>query len=469
MGKKTKDKTELEHLRKRVAELEQLEKKHNVIEEELKAANQQLDATNQQLQASEQQLKAYNEQLQASEQQLKSYNEQLQVSEQEIKAKKAAAQEAREFAESIIDTIRHPLLILDEDLHVVTANRFFYTTFQVTEKETTGKKLYDLGNKQWDIPGLKQLLKETLPQKRTVNDFEVTHHFESIGKKTMLLNARELKQEKGKKRFILLAIEDITQRKKAEKELLNLNAELEKKADELQQILYITTHDLRSPLVNIQGFNKEMEASLKELNEILNDETIPPEMKSRYSHIINEEIPEAIHFITSSTTKMDKLLTGLLALSRLGRQKLTFHPLDMNRVMREVLETFEFDIDKNKVKIDVSELPSCLGDDLQINQLFSNLIGNSLKFLDPDRQGEITITGQKEDGISKYVVEDNGIGISENYQNRVFELFQKLDPKKPGIGLGMNIVKQIVEKHEGEIQLESELGKGTKFFIFIPD
>jgi two-component system CheB/CheR fusion protein len=455
MGQNKNTENELINLRNRIAELEQLEEKHKLVEEELKAANQQLDATNQQLQASEQQLKAYNEQLQAGE--------------QEIKAKEAAAQEAREFAESIIDTIRHPLLVLDEDLHVVTANRFFYTTFKVAEKETSGKKLYDLGNKQWNIPELRKLLKETLPQKWTVDDFEVTHNFESIGEKTMLLNARELKQEKGKKRLILLAIEDITQRKKAEKELLDLNTELEQKAEELQQILYITTHDLRSPLVNIQGFNREMEASLKELNEVLENEAIPRDLKEKYTPIINEEIPEAMFYITSSTTKMDKLLSGLLALSRLGRQKLTFHPLDMNRVMREVLETFEFDIDKNNVKIDASELPPCQGDDLQINQLFSNLIGNSLKFLDPARQGKITITGQKENRMSKYVIEDNGIGISENYQNRVFELFQKLDPKKPGIGLGMNIVKQIIEKHEGEIQLESELGKGTKFFIFIPN
>lgn len=446
---------ELEKLRRRIAELEKLEEKHKITEEELKAVNQQLDAGNQQLKASEQQLKAYNEQLQASE--------------QEIKAKEAAAQSARKFAESIIDTIRHPLLVLDEDLQVISANRFFYKMFKVDKKETTGNKLYELGNKQWNIPQLKELLKKTLPQKSTVDDFEVSHNFETIGEKTMLLNARELKQEKGKRRLILLAIEDITHRKQAELEMQRLNTELEQKADELQQILYITTHDLRSPLVNIEGFNKEMEASLKELNEVLNDEAIPAEIKNRYLPIINEEIPEAIHFITSSTTKMDKLLTGLLALSRLGRQKITFHTLNMNDLLKNVLDTFEFEIDKNEVKVEVSELPPCRGDDLQVNQLFSNIIGNSLKFLDQDRKGKIKISGQKENGMSKYVVEDNGIGISEDYQKKVFELFQKLDPRKPGIGLGMNIVKQIIEKHNGTIQLQSELGKGTKFTIFIPD
>ncbi|MFW5831131.1 MAG: ATP-binding protein [Prolixibacteraceae bacterium] len=447
--------SELNQLRRRIAELEQLDEKHKLIVKELKAANQQLDAANQQLKAGEQQLKACNEQLQAVE--------------LEIRANEAAAQSARKFAENIIDTIRHPLLVLDENLVVISANRFFYNTFKVEEKETTGNKLYDLGNKQWNIPKLEKLLKKTLPQKSTVDDFEVTHTFEKIGEKTMLLNARELNQEQGKKRLILLAFEDITHRKKFETEMQHLNTELQQRAYELQQVLYITTHDLRSPLVNIQGFNKEMEASLNELNQVLNNEKIPAEIKSRYSPIINVEIPEALHYITSGTTKMDKLLSGLLALSRLGRQKVTFRTLNMNDLLNNVLDTFEFEIGKNQVKIEVSELPACKGDDMQINQLFSNIIGNSLKFLDPARKGKIMISGQKENGISKYIVEDNGIGISENYQKKVFELFQKLDPKKPGIGLGMNIVKQIVEKHNGDIQLESELGKGTKFIVFLPD
>ena len=455
MTKKETTKSELENLRSLVAELETIEQQHKKTENELKAANQQLDASLQQLKAAEQQLKAYNEQLQASE--------------QEIKAKEAMAQAAREFAENIIDTIRHPLLVLDENLHVVSANRFFYATFNVEEKETTGKKLYELGNYQWNIPQLKNLLKNILPQQTAVEDFEVKHHFENIGKKNMLLNARELMQEEGKKRLILLAIEDITHRRTAEKEMQRLNTELQQKADELQQILYITTHDLRSPLVNIEGFSKEMQNSVSELNEMLRDAPVDKNLKSDLFRIMDEEIPEAIHFITLSTSKMDNLLKGLLTLSRLGRQKFSFQKLNMNRLIKQAIDTFKFEIDQSEVKIEVDNLPSCTGDELQINQLFSNLIGNALKFLDPERKGEINISGQKQENGCTFIVEDNGIGISEVYQHKVFNLFEKLDPKKPGIGLGMNIVKQIVEKHNGTVQLDSVLGKGTKFIIFIPD
>jgi len=394
---------------------------------------------------------------------------QPKISKQEIKAKEIQAQSAREFAWSIIDTVRQPLIVLDADLRVISANRYFYNTFQVSETQTVGSLLYKLGNNQWDIPKLKELLKKSLPEETTVNDFEVEHNFEDIGHKIMLLNARKLEQKQEKERLILLAIEDVTKRRKYEEELKRLNKELENKAEELQQILYITTHDLRSPLVNIQGFTKEMEASLTDLKTLLEKAEFNSAEKNSLENIMEEEIPEAIHYITSSTTKMDNLLKGLLALSRLGRQKLTFRELDMNQLIKQVLDNFQFEIDKNKVEVIVDDLPACTGDDLQMNQLFSNLIGNSMKFFDSERPGKIIISGEKENNGCTYTVEDNGIGIAPEYREKIFGLFEKLDPKKPGIGLGMNIIKQIVEKHNGTIEMKSEIEKGTKFIIFIPD
>lgn len=447
--------TKLEQLTRRIAELERIEQKHKDTEAELKVVNRQLDASIQQLKATEQQLQAYNEQLQQSEKKLIRQKEEAQI--------------AKEFAENILDTVRQPLLVLNHELLVVSANRYFYQTFQVSETKTKGRFLYELGNNQWEIPQLNELLKKTLPGKSTVEDFEVEHNFETIGRKIMLLNARELKQKKGKERLILLAIEDVTARKNAESKLLKLNTELEKKAAELQQILYITTHDLRSPLVNIQGFTKEMQASISDLQDILDQIIFKEEVKSDLKLIMEEEIPEAIYFITSSITKMDKLLNGLLVLSRLGRQKLHFQKLDMNRLMEQVLDDYKFEIDRNNVKIEQADLPSCTGDELQINQLFSNLVGNAIKFLDLDKRGKIKINGIKKRRGTLYSIEDNGIGISEKYTQKVFGLFEKLNPEKPGIGLGLNIVKQIVDKHNGTIELESKLDRGTKFIIFIPD
>ena len=126
---------------------------------------------------------------------------------------------SQELAESIIDTIREPLIVLDQNLRVVTASRSFYEVFKVNPKETERQLIYNLGNKQWDIPQLRELLETILPQKTTFDNYEVEHDFVTIGKRVMLLNARQIKRALGKKRIILLAIEDITERKKAEEAL----------------------------------------------------------------------------------------------------------------------------------------------------------------------------------------------------------------------------------------------------------
>jgi PAS domain S-box-containing protein len=133
-----------------------------------------------------------------------------------VESAEQALRDALAFAESIIDTVRDPLLVLDGDLRVVRASPEFYRTFGVTPEETEGRLVYDLGNRQWDIPRLRALLEEILPQTTTFRDFEVTHAFEHIGRKVMLLNARRLRRGPGQREMILLAIEDATARVDAE-------------------------------------------------------------------------------------------------------------------------------------------------------------------------------------------------------------------------------------------------------------
>ncbi|MFO7525291.1 MAG: PAS domain S-box protein [Ignavibacteriaceae bacterium] len=135
------------------------------------------------------------------------------------KIKLTAEDEANEFAENIINTVREPLLILDKDLRVVKASRSFYNFFKVSPEETIGNLIYDLGNRQWDIPQLRDLLETILPEKTSFDDYEVKHVFSKIGKRVMLLNARQIKRAFGKEKIILLAIEDITDRKKEEDSL----------------------------------------------------------------------------------------------------------------------------------------------------------------------------------------------------------------------------------------------------------
>jgi PAS domain S-box-containing protein len=152
---------------------------------------------------------------------LRSQNATLEKSTTGIILVELAAEEARRYAESIVGTVREPLLVLDADLKIISANRSFYRTFKVTPGETIGSFIYDLGNKQWDIPKLRELLEEILPEKEAFDDFEVEHHFQDIGHKIMLLNARQIYRKDIGTKMILLAIEDITEHKRLESLLID--------------------------------------------------------------------------------------------------------------------------------------------------------------------------------------------------------------------------------------------------------
>ena len=244
---------------------------------------------------------------------------------------------------------------------------------------------------------------------------------------------------------------------------------LEEKTKELEQVLYTASHDLRSPLVNIQGFAKELEQSLKQVRSLLQSKDISPEVREKLIVPLDEDIPDALQYIHASAYKIDTLLKGLLQLSRLGRAELDIKRLNMNKLMESVIHTFEFSIEERGVKLEVGDLPPCRGDETRINQLFSNLIDNAFKFLDPDRPGIIKINGTKDDKQAVYCVEDNGIGIAPEYHEKIFEIFERLDPTAgAGEGLGLTIVRGIADRHSGKIWLESEPGKGSRFFVSLP-
>ena len=176
----------------------------------------------------------------------------LEKARKELEVTKISEDEAREYAESIINTVREPLIALDQDLRVVTASRSFYEVFKVNPEETVGQLIYDLGNKQWDIPKLRELLETILPQKTTFDNYEVEHDFSTIGRRIMLLNARQIQRVSGKERIILLAIEDITERKEIENGLEKTRKELEVtkiSEDEAREYAESIINTVREPLI----------------------------------------------------------------------------------------------------------------------------------------------------------------------------------------------------------------------------
>ncbi|MRH41511.1 HAMP domain-containing protein [Aquibacillus halophilus] len=248
----------------------------------------------------------------------------------------------------------------------------------------------------------------------------------------------------------------------------DLNEELTEKNKDLEQIVYISSHDLRSPLINIQGFNKEILNELKEIREILDQSSDLSEAREKIIHLLDEDIPEAFTYILSSTQKMDLLLNALLKLSRVGRSSLSLGPVDMNQLVAKIVRTFEYQIEEAAISIQIDDLPSCMGDESMIDQVFSNFLSNSIKHMTNDRPGKVRIHGYIKEDETIYCVEDNGIGIDKKYQERIFNLFEKVDIDKAGEGLGLTIIRKIIEKHKGSVWLDSSPNKGSKFFISIP-
>lgn len=264
---------------------------------------------------------------------------------------------------------------------------------------------------------------------------------------------------------VLETIRDITEQKLAEEKLTALAQSLSEKNKELETIVYIASHDLRSPLVNIQGFSRELihscnalRARLATISESAND--------SEVQRLLDSDIPEAVEFIQAGVTKIDILLAGFLRYSRLGRVALKLDRLEMNVLIENISNAMEFQIKELGVILKVEKLPACRGDSTLISQVFSNLIENAIKYRSPKRPCKIMISGHVEHGRAIYCVRDNGIGIAPEHQAKVFEIFHRLNPDATaGEGLGLTITQRILERHNGRIWVESERDKGATFFV----
>lgn len=223
VGGKTKKSPKDIHIAQLEQDLSQTREDMRSVIEEQEAANEELQSANEELMSGSEELQSLNEEMETSKEELQSTNEELMVVHQETIGLNEQLLAARNYAEGIVDTIHEPLLVLARSLRIISANQAFYSTFEVNEKDTEGKQLFQLGNKQWDIPTLRALLEDILPNKTTIENFEVVWNFPNIGERNMHLSAREIKKDNEDEKLILLAIEDITEQvrlRQKEKEIM---------------------------------------------------------------------------------------------------------------------------------------------------------------------------------------------------------------------------------------------------------
>ncbi|MFH1702979.1 MAG: ATP-binding protein [Nitrospirota bacterium] len=373
----------------------------------------------------------------------------LEKSETERKRAEVAVREALRYAENIVETVREPLVVLDIDLKILSANRSFYNTFKVTPDETVGKFIYDLGNQQWDIPRLRTLFEEILPISTQFDNFEVEHNFPIIGRKIMLLNARRIYRKDIGMQMILLAIEDITERRQREEELKKLSEELARSNTDLRDFAYVASHDLKKPLQSIEGFAKLL--------------------ARRYKGKLDAKADEFIEYIGSGVKRMQMFIKDLLEYSQVGAKEKKFKPTDCSGVVQKAVGNLQAAIEESNAVVTYDELPTVMVDTPQMISLLQNLIDNAIKFRGEEAP-RIYISAERKGDEWVFSIRDNGIGIDPKDSERIFGMFQRLHGSTdyPGTGIGLAICKRIIEGHGGRIWVESEIGKGSTFYFTVP-
>lgn len=239
------------------------------------------------------------------------------------------------------------------------------------------------------------------------------------------------------------------------------------KNKDLEMLIYVASHDLRAPLLNIRGFVSELNRSCGELQKLVDaaGETLSKQDVARAL----EDVPESAGFINAGVMKMDSLLSGFLRLSRLGRAALRIGKVDMTALLGTIVQSFEFQMRAAGGEIQFGRLPKCHADATQVTQVFSNLIDNAIKYRNPAQPLRVEITGAVEGGVVAYRVKDNGLSIPMEHLDKIFEIFHRVNPREgEGEGLGLTMARRILDRMNGRITVESTPGEGSVFTVLLP-
>ncbi|MDZ4287674.1 MAG: CheR family methyltransferase [Prosthecobacter sp.] len=431
-----------------------------IVNGELQSANEEAQSANEELQSVNEEMETSREEAQSSNEELATVNEELNNRNFELNRLNEALRLAGEYAESIVASVRSPLVVLDAALRVKTASAAFYETFLVTPAKTEGRLIYDLGNGQWNIPALRRLLEELLPQEERIHDFEVRHTFEQIGPRIMILNARRLKAAVDSQPLIVLAFEDVTGRRALEDSLMARAADLVRADRSKDEFLAMLAHELRNPL-----------APMRNAAEIMRTPGVTEEACEQSHQIFSRQIDN-----------MSRMIDDLLDVSRITEGKIGLRKqvvrLDAIFTAAESLARPGIELRAQTFAVTLPEEPIFLNADAtRLEQIFGNLLGNARKYSDPGCH--ITLSAERapvtEHDEPEVIVRvrDNGMGIAAELLPRIFDLFvqstRALDRAHGGLGIGLTLVQRLVKLHGGSVAAHSGgAGLGSEFTVRLP-
>ncbi|MBC7904488.1 MAG: PAS domain-containing protein [Gemmatimonadaceae bacterium] len=452
------------------------------ITEDQEAANEELQSANEELLSGSEELQSLNEELETSKEEIQTTNEELITLNNELVERNEQLDHSRRYSDSIVSTLREPLVILNHRLAVRSANRAFYNKFKLQEDNTLNVPFLDLSEKSWDSPALKTMLEKLLRDKTSIEDFEIRKEFPGLGERVMLLNATRIVKTNGEGQSILIAIEDVTLRKKADAELHHFSGELEKLVAERTLALNDSISDLRYSNKNLEQFayiaSHDLQEPLRKIN------TYSLMLQDGFASDLPESAKSLVTKITSSSQRMSTLIKDVLNFSKILHGEDAYQETDLKAIVARVVDDCELLIMEKKAVIKFGSLPKIEAIPLQINQLFYNLVSNSLKFAKKDTDPRIDISCKKltHAELKKFkhldqelvyydiLFKDNGIGFDQQYADQIFLIFQRLhsSAQYSGTGIGLALCKSIVINHHGEITGSSTSNKGACFRIILP-
>lgn len=348
-------------------------------------------------------------------------------------------------AQRIIESLPDSLLVLGEDLVVRDINPAFSHTFAVRPDTTIGTPIYELAGGGFNVPSVRGALRDLVEEEASFKKVEVELPLSDDGSGTFELSGRVLVAGEGDSDKVLLMLRDITARKKLEVERRHHAARLARSNRDLEEFARVASHDLQEPLRMISNYLQLLDR--------------------RYREHLPGTAREFIDYAVDGAERMKSLVNGLLQYSRVGRKEDNFRIVNLDEILDGVLRDLSQRMEEKQATVTREQLPPTFGNPGQIPRVFQNLIENALVYAG-EAPPRIHVKGNEEGDGVHLVVRDEGMGIPEDGQEKIFGIFNQVDPHgtgRDGSGIGLALCNRIVERHEGTMWVDSELGEGSAF------